>query len=57
MEKKKYVRGHVVAEHYDVHLNTVYAWSKKGCPHKMVGIQRRYNLEEVEQWLNSLTEK
>lgn len=48
---KKYVKGCEVAEHFGYHLNSVYRWTKKGCPHIMKGSQRRYNLEEVEQWL------
>lgn len=41
-----------VAEHFGVHPATVYNWLKSPSPppHRRVGSQYRFNLEEVDEW-------
>lgn len=40
-----------IADHYGVHIQTVYAWAKRGCPVRQVGGVMRFNVLDVDQWV------
>lgn len=47
-----YINRKKLAESIGVHVNTVRTWEKfYGLPHLSVGHTKRFNLEEVERWL------
>lgn len=50
-EKQKMLTTQQVLDRYGIHRNTLYKWRKWGLPHIRVGKIIRYEVAEVDEWL------